>query len=761
MSLGDSLQFLVGLDTRQAEQDLRSFVSFAHDVVGTVSGMVNVAREVGSVLGSGLRAGADALAAITSSGSEMETFASRLTTIMGSASAARQRMGELFDYAASTPFNLDEVVAADVTLRGFGADAQALLPKLIDFSAALGTDLRQAAVDFGKAWSQGGAGLESDTGKILKSMIEAKAGIKTADMSITEFRKNMAEVLDEKFAGGAQRLSQTFAGMMSNLQDEWSRFKLEIADAGIFNNIKGALATILEDIGKNRTEIKALAGDISSGLWTAIKSIAVEIGIVVDSVRLFGAVLEGSKGFAAEVGETLIDWIRPAIEGLDQVSRFLYGPEATEGLKKLDESLGTARASLAGVEAGAKDAIRAFDPTAASSAIAGFFASAEAKAKQYGTVVEDALASGNKPGSAPGKSPSAEKLAEAQKFLSDLASLNADAVAKADIKAREELDKLKALYAQKLITAEQYSAALEQIDAEQTRARAAALEAQRQAHEKYMEDLAASERQAADQLAVVRASPWEMERIEAQNTLNEGILAEAAAYAQRLEQYQQFVQTKFLVGQQAADALAAIEEGHILRIQTLNEQAAQKQQQAQLSTINKYAEAVEQVLNGLASLMDQHNAKQRAAAKALGISEVIVRTAVAVANAFPDPVLMAAAGAMGAIQIANIAKAHQGRGPRYAHQGDGPAPDERDTRILNTEAVLNSQATRALGPDGVRELNSGGMRTVSVVTQIGRKLQREMFREEMRAEGPMMTRIRSLMSADTIDAGFSGRAALA
>jgi len=102
-------------------------------------------------------------------------------------------------------------------------------------------------------------------------------------------------------------------------------------------------------------------------------------------------------------------------------------------------------------------------------------------------------------------------------------------------------------------------------------------------------------------------------------------------------------------------------------------------------------------------------------AKAARIAEATITTAMAVVNALNDglavggpaglilgPVSAAAAGIAGGIQIAAIA-AEQ---PSF-HQGY--APDERNARVLTSEAVLSPAATAALGSGNIAAANAGIM----------------------------------------------------
>jgi hypothetical protein len=116
--------------------------------------------------------------------------------------------------------------------------------------------------------------------------------------------------------------------------------------------------------------------------------------------------------------------------------------------------------------------------------------------------------------------------------------------------------------------------------------------------------------------------------------------------------------------------------------------------------------------------IEEHRKQARAAfgiAKAARIAEATITTAMAVVNALNDglatggpaglvvgPVAAAAAGVAGGIQIAAIA-AEQ---PSF-HQGY--APDERNARVLTSEAVLSPAATAALGSGNIAAANAGIM----------------------------------------------------
>ena len=91
---------------------------------------------------------------------DLEKTELQLSILTGSSEYAKERLEELFWITVETPFEFEDLVKADLSLTQFGADAEAMLPKIIDLSAALGQDLSQSAFAIGKAFAVGSSGAE-------------------------------------------------------------------------------------------------------------------------------------------------------------------------------------------------------------------------------------------------------------------------------------------------------------------------------------------------------------------------------------------------------------------------------------------------------------------------------------------------------------------------------------------------------------------------------------------------------------------------
>lgn len=681
MSLLNALQFRVGLDTSSASAGLAKFRSQASSMIGAAVG-VGMAALTASV-------GAFAKGAIDA-GAEAEAFESRLSSLMGSSSEARDRLSDLYEFAASTPYNTSEIVAAEVTMRGFGAAAQELMPGLIDFAALTGTELPQAARDFGKAWQIGATGLESDGGRLLRAQIELRTGLDASKMAIEDFRAAMLETLDDgMFQGGAERLSRTFTGMVSNLVDEWDRFKRQVADAGVFDRIKGALSVTLDLIAQNRditTEWASVASDVLWGSFQAVGYVIAGIADTLSGVRL--AALLVANG-ALNIAGGFVAAAQAAVR-LDVLTGRMAGNTAMvdKALGNLTR-LGEVQANIGGMRDEVEGALNASaSGSTATQRWADFVNQAELAAGGFADELERAA---DTPPAAPpvegegdsyagGWEALIQKQEEASAMLAEFAALNTTEAQRIEQLYTQRVDAITAAASEELITAQEAADARLQVDTAYHEARSA-LEAQ--------------------YIATINAN-----------------------HEAQLRMTEEERQAKIAAAQDAANLAVAM-------------------------------------LQLITAATDGETREQKAIRKAAAIGQIIIEGAVNLVEAFPNPVAMAASAALTATQLVTVGRQHQG-GVIYAHQGR--YPDEYDrggVRRLQQEATLNSQATRALGEQGVLAMNGGAVGGPTVVEfRVGRAVQREVVSESMRPGGPVDRRMSSRERNRRLDVGFTGLAAV-
>tara|TARA_Y100001972_G_C7663475_1_gene334942 strand:+ start:50 stop:2512 length:2463 start_codon:yes stop_codon:yes gene_type:complete len=166
--------------------------------------------------------------------SGFEDVKTRLVGLTGSVSAANDAFDRFNAVAAKTPFQLQDVVNAGAQLEAFGLDAKATLRATTDLAAFMGTNAVEAASALGRAFAggQGAADILRERG--ILQIIKDSEGIKDlTKLTLPEFRVALINAMadpDGRISGSADRLSQTFSGAVSNMNDSLNRAAAEIGD---------------------------------------------------------------------------------------------------------------------------------------------------------------------------------------------------------------------------------------------------------------------------------------------------------------------------------------------------------------------------------------------------------------------------------------------------------------------------------------------------------------------------------------------------
>ena len=223
---------------------------------------------------------------------EFEQYQMRFEVLLKSADAAKQRLAELADFGAKTPFDLPEVVRADTVLQGFGLHSEEAA-KRFGYS---GAQIRTIAGDVA---SGSGASFEQIAGYLGKFSAGAtgeaimrfqELGIVTrkqlADMGV-QFDKagsltspvegamnTLLKIMSQKYDGMMVKQSKTFTGMLSNMRD-WVGKTLRLVGQPIFEKLRGGLEGLLGFLDSPAVQgaITTFAGWMADGIDGAIKSV--------------------------------------------------------------------------------------------------------------------------------------------------------------------------------------------------------------------------------------------------------------------------------------------------------------------------------------------------------------------------------------------------------------------------------------------------------------------------------------------------------
>ena len=219
----------------------------------------------------------------------LEKFETQLSTLLGSVDKGRERVEKLFEISATTPFEIEGLVAMDTKLEAFGVNADRVRGGVMDLAAVTGMELVDAADAVGRAMTGGAGAADMLRDKGVKGWVEVQAGISAADMTLDEWRENLVNTLEtnEKIVGGTQELAQTFVGLFSSMKDQWTIFQKQVGDAGAFEASKAMLKDILALLGENKEMTRQWAEGMSRGVVTVLVLILEMIGRIAETYNFF------------------------------------------------------------------------------------------------------------------------------------------------------------------------------------------------------------------------------------------------------------------------------------------------------------------------------------------------------------------------------------------------------------------------------------------------------------------------------------------
>ena len=162
-----------------------------------------------------------------SAASEMETYRTTLNTVLRDEEKAADMMRWSTEFAAHTPYNTGDIVDAVTRLEAYGFKSQAMLENIGNMASAMNKDLPTAVEAVYKA-TLGEMELMENNFAITKKLINEKAqewygqAVIDASKKITDtemYTNTLLRLIEEKFEGGMEAQSRTWAGIKSNMED--------------------------------------------------------------------------------------------------------------------------------------------------------------------------------------------------------------------------------------------------------------------------------------------------------------------------------------------------------------------------------------------------------------------------------------------------------------------------------------------------------------------------------------------------------------
>ncbi|MFT4045468.1 MAG: tape measure protein, partial [Solimonas sp.] len=197
-------------------------------------------------------------------------------------------------------FLLGALMQSFVKLKAFGLDPlDGTLSSIADITAKMGggqEEMSGIVLALGQAWSkeklQGEEAMQlMERGIPVWELLAKATGLSTAQLiqlsSAGRLGRDAIKALIHEMGksskGAAESASSTWSGMVGNLMDQWTRFRLMVMNAGLFEFMKGKLDGILAHLNEmaQNGSLQKIAEDWSrklqgglSGLWNMATQLA-------------------------------------------------------------------------------------------------------------------------------------------------------------------------------------------------------------------------------------------------------------------------------------------------------------------------------------------------------------------------------------------------------------------------------------------------------------------------------------------------------
>lgn len=264
----NDLQLKISVDSKTGEIRVEEFrqkvVSTGKDVEKTSKKITESGHSLGSyarsIAGWGslydlavsgtqqLIAGTFALGrSVIQAGASWQTYQGTLETVTGSQAAAADLLSDLQALADKTPYTTDQLVEAATKLESYGIRTRDVITTLGDTAAGMGKPLNSAVEAMADAITgeferlkEFGIRAAESGGKTYLQFID-KTGHEAKRVvdrnSPAMIQAVLSTIWNERYAGGMERLSQTFEGKVSTLKSKIQSALQKIASSGAMDGL--------------------------------------------------------------------------------------------------------------------------------------------------------------------------------------------------------------------------------------------------------------------------------------------------------------------------------------------------------------------------------------------------------------------------------------------------------------------------------------------------------------------------------------------
>jgi Mg2+ and Co2+ transporter CorA len=246
--------------------------------------------------------------------SGFEDVKTRLVGLTGGVDKANEAFKRFNAVAATTPFQLQDVVNAGAQLEAFGVNSKATLSAVTDLAAFMGTTATEAANALGRAFAGGVGAADILRDKGIRQIIQDSQGIEDiTKLTLPQFRVALIASLtdpDGRIAGSAERMSETFSGSVSNMRDALTRVSASVGEMLIPHLLEAtkAVEDFARGFNKKRMAEFATSLTIVAGIYglVQVRAIAATIATVAFQKTLRRTIAGLALFFTASIMDQLL-----------------------------------------------------------------------------------------------------------------------------------------------------------------------------------------------------------------------------------------------------------------------------------------------------------------------------------------------------------------------------------------------------------------------------------------------------------------------
>nr|WP_255632062.1 tape measure protein [Rhodoferax sp. U2-2l] len=195
---------------------------------------------------------------------EFDVLNSSLITVTGSSAAAAREFGWIKQFAATTPYQLNEVTGAFVKMKALGLDASAkALGSYGNTASAMGKDLNQMIEAVADAATGEFERLKEFGIKASKQgdqvSLTFQGVTKTIGNSAGEITGYLQAIGNNEFAGAMATRAATLDGAISNLADNWDALYRTVSSGAVGGLIFDSVTVASEAIKSAEGAVKSVA----------------------------------------------------------------------------------------------------------------------------------------------------------------------------------------------------------------------------------------------------------------------------------------------------------------------------------------------------------------------------------------------------------------------------------------------------------------------------------------------------------------------